>query len=67
MDQDIQERLKRSVSRVDYAKLVDIKVPPMVRKWKREDLNKSVVEPGTRLYHLSIVDRNPQEGLAKVR
>ena len=63
----MDQRPKRFVPRVNYAELVDIKIPA-VRKRKAEDLKTAVEESeGDRLYCLSIVQRNPQEGLVKVR
>jgi len=63
----MDQRPKRSVHRVNYAKLADIKIP-VVSKCKAEGLKTVVKEcEGDSLYCLSIVHRSPQEGLVKVR
>ena len=64
----MSQRPKRSVSKVNYAELADVKVP-CVRKQKREGA-KITGEPEhslSTLYRLSIVEENRQEGLVKVR
>ena len=64
----MSQRPKRSVSKVNYAELADVKVPS-VRKQKREGA-KITGKPEhslSTLYHLSIVEENRQEGLVKVR
>jgi len=64
---EMTQRPKYSVSSVNYAELVDIKIPSD-RKCKSEDLTTPVEEAeDDRLYRLSIVQRNPREGLVKVR
>ena len=51
----MDQRPKHFVPRVNYAELVDIKMPA-VRKRKAEDLTTAVEESeGDRLYRLSIV------------
>ena len=61
----MSQRPKRSVSKVNYAELVDVKVPS-VRKQKREGVNEPADSPST-LYRLIIVEENRPEGLVKVR
>ena len=63
MNSEERPRTKRSISRVDYSKLADIKVPS-VRRRKETAAEPEDVE---KLYRLKIVDRNPQEGIVKVR
>ena len=63
----MDQRPKCFVPRVNYAELVDIKIPA-VRKRKAIDLTTAIKESeGDRLYRLSILQRNSQEGLVKVR
>ena len=64
---DMDHRPKHSVSRVNYAKLADVKIP-LDRKRKNENLTTPVEEAeDNKLYCLSIVLRILQEGLVKVR
>jgi len=63
------ERPKRSVARVNYAELVNLKIPAAQQSKNHMGLASSVKEDSgcDTLYHLSIVQRKPEEGLVKVR
>jgi len=64
----MNQRLKRSVSRVNYAELADIQLPAKRRQVVRKGADRRE-EPGELepLYRLTVVKQNQEEGLVKVR
>ena len=64
----MNQRLKRSVSRVNYAELADIQLPAKRRQVVRKGADRRE-EPGELepLYRLTVVEQNQEEGLVKVR
>ena len=60
----MSERLKRSVNRLDYRQLADVKIPKAFRSTRRRD--KVTSSTDATLYRLRIVEEDEENGLVKV-